>query len=298
MIAVGAGVARLRPTTSPLAAEGIAADAIADVATAAVPVEPAAAAGTVGDLGSSDIAAAPLPTEPIPAAAPPVAPTGDSPLAELSATPHAWQPWSPNSGSFHVSATPDSTPLAARGGMWRLMSSVGSEGTGVSGVASTQVETPSVHTDATAAATTPDSPVAPPAASVSGSDPPPPTHTAPIGDSAPDGSGTATTGGSGTGPTGTGTVIGTGTVTGTAAATDTGTGSTGSGSGSTGGTGNPAVPHPNPLDGPSGGGFEPGGSAAPASGGGVAATPEPGSVILIGSGLLGILGLLRKRRLI
>lgn len=92
-----------------------------------------------------------------------------------------------------------------------------------------------------------------------------------------------------------------------------GSGSGGSGSGgsggSGGGTGDPAPlldpfhehedPGPDPFGGPSGGsGFDPGGSGAPPSGGGVSATPEPGSILLIGTGLLGILGALRKRRLL
>ena len=99
-------------------------------------------------------------------------------------------------------------------------------------------------------------------------------------------------------------------------------GSGGSGSGSSGSGGAPPTdpfhghedPAPDPFSGPSlgpaaGGPASPsvgdggslglgGGGEAPPSGGGVSETPEPGSVLLIGTGLAGILGILRRRRLI
>jgi len=60
------------------------------------------------------------------------------------------------------------------------------------------------------------------------------------------------------------------------------------------------APPPDPFRGP--GGFDPGtpGNGRPSTGGGghVAATPEPGSILLFGTGLLGILGVMRQRRLI
>ncbi|MGH9144374.1 MAG: PEP-CTERM sorting domain-containing protein [Vicinamibacterales bacterium] len=54
---------------------------------------------------------------------------------------------------------------------------------------------------------------------------------------------------------------------------------------------------PDPLNGP--GGFNPGTPGGKGAIGGtlkVAATPEPGSILLIGTGLLGVLGVLRKRQ--
>jgi len=62
------------------------------------------------------------------------------------------------------------------------------------------------------------------------------------------------------------------------------------------------APPPDPFRGP--GGFDPGtpggGRPSGGSGGGgrVAATPEPGSILLFGTGLLGVLGVMRQRRLI
>lgn len=61
------------------------------------------------------------------------------------------------------------------------------------------------------------------------------------------------------------------------------------------------APPPDPFQGP--GGFDPGtpGGKGPSTGGGgikMAATPEPGSILLFGTGLLGVLGVMRQRRLI
>jgi len=60
------------------------------------------------------------------------------------------------------------------------------------------------------------------------------------------------------------------------------------------------APPPDPFHGP--GGFDPGtpGGKGPSTGGSgkVSPAPEPGSILLFGTGLLGILGVMRQRRLL
>jgi hypothetical protein len=59
------------------------------------------------------------------------------------------------------------------------------------------------------------------------------------------------------------------------------------------------TPPPDPFHGP--GAFDPGtpgGGHIAGGGSSVSATPEPGAVLLLGTGFLSILGVLRKRRLL
>jgi hypothetical protein len=207
--------------------------------------------------------------------------------SRFGSAPRGWQPWGVGTGTFRVSSSEGSGSSAALGGLWRLVS-LSRPGGGGPSVASNTAGTS--HTNTAAPATTP-APAhhtpKPPASSAPSSG----THTsAPATPSAGNGPPASANASIVSGPISSG---------GTSAG------------GSTGGSSAPTDPfhsHEDPPPPPfgggggstgGGGGFDPGGSGGvPVSGGGVSATPEPGAVLLLGSGLLAILGVLRRRRLI
>jgi hypothetical protein len=184
-----------------------------------------------------------------------------SPASRHDATAKGWQPWGNGSGTRRVSATGSSTPSTSLGGLWRLMSL--SRPGHVAG--ESIVHTAPIHTP-TPAVSRPAKPT-----------PTPTHHSAPhapgSGAGAPNANGgsSSSSGDASSTPS-----------TGSSASTD------------------PFHEHENPPDpfhGP--GGFNPGtpgGKGTIGGSGPVSPTPEPGSILLIGTGLLGILGVFRKRQ--
>jgi hypothetical protein len=172
-----------------------------------------------------------------------------------------WQPWGNSSGSNRFASSGASGASAPLGGLWRLMS----------------LNRPAPHESAAAAPRTIVARVKQPRPSRPGKNPAPGTHSG------------SPASGSTAGPTTT---------------SDTPPLVSVGGAPATDPFHEHEAPPPDPFRGP--GGFDPGapGGNRPVTGGGgggggkVSAAPEPGSILLFGTGLLGILGVMRQRRLI
>ena len=207
--------------------------------------------------------------------------SGRSSSSRAAAAPRGWQPWGSSSEASRFASAGFSGPSAPQGGLWRLMSLHQHHGSG------TATATASAHTVVTHAPS--------PAVNRPVKNPPAPHNSTPP--SSNSGSSSGSPGASGT--------------------TGTPTASSGDSGSASGDTGSPMAgvpptdpfhehqtPPPDPFHGP---GFDPGAPAGhPGSiggggglgGGKVSAAPEPGSMLLLSTGVLGIFGILRKRRLI